>query len=100
MFFRKPPVEGAIVLTASQLLISHLADQKFRLVDVRGNFDGKIRPHKGEWPLILSALEDDDIGDYPTEARSLVAVTTEDKPNASWYFGLDTELILLPVEEL
>lgn len=96
--FTKPSKKGAIEMVTSQVYLSRLGGQKFRLVGVPCDGTVKVRPYRGQWPLILSMVEidPDEVG-YDTTADVLFAVVVEAGSSWAWHFASDAVLNVIEV---
>lgn len=95
--FTKPSTEGALDMTARELRKAVRSGVFFRLVRVTGHPEDKIRPHRKQWPLVISAGEIDR-GDYDTEAETLIVVAVEGRDGYPWHFAPETVLTVVPDE--
>lgn len=76
MPFKKPSADGAEVLSAGEVRRALLAGTRFRLVEVTGHPEVKVKPVGGRWPLIVES-GDIDPHDLNAVHQRLVNITTE-----------------------
>lgn len=68
MLFKKPPEEGAIILTAREVREAYVAGRALRLVRFMEPDRHKVKPLNGQWPMITNT----GVIDLRAESNSIV----------------------------